>query len=738
VVFRVGKDHKICKLNRKTGITIDTANKWNVLETKTGREFDLDFKKMTKSGNKIVKAGRLIGNDGGKVVVEKTDGTTKEYNEEVFFPYRGNTESRTTEVENDEESATVDTGEADTIPTEEIVEETTRGHKRKASEDQQDESLPKRTNTDEPEEETTEEAALLAESKALENDELNVYLTTIPRSQHREPESFKAKIKELDDFKKFKAYDVVKIPPNNKLLPCQWILTEKDEEAAPGKAKRKARLCVEGNREENLAEILTDSPTVSKSSIRLLVTLAATNPEWNLMSSDVTRAFLQSAELNRDIYVKPPREANVPDGMCWKLRITVYGLKDASRGFYTNQGEKLIGLGMEMCRMDPALFFYFNDGSNILSEDRKLAGILGTHVDDSLTLGNENFRQKIMKPMMKKFVYGSHSETPFTYTGMKVKKEDDAITLDQDNYVKKLEIPGMNHVAGHKMDDIIEDQSLYRSIVAKLTMLSVISRPDICFESKLLSSRYGKATKKDFCTAVKLLTKAKSESTKMTYRNLGNMEDWMLLVFSDASLGHLGVIAVGGQVLIMVNIKTGNSAIFHWRSKQIRRVVHSSEAAEAYALLDAFGDAFYFRNILTQLLGSRASKIPAIAMIDCKNLWESIHNLKPVEDKALMKTIVEIKEFMAMDSVVQEVRLVPAGQQLADGLTKQGQKSCDLMKALQTGKYYLPGGFVVKKYAGVFSRTWFDLSGQKERERQLLQLSLNLTQLKWDSSRQVQ
>ena len=135
------------------------------------------------------------------------------------------------------------------------------------------------------------------------------------------------------------------------------------------------------------------------------------------MSSDVTRAFLQSAELNRDVYVKPPREANVPDGMCWKLRITVYGLKDASRDFYTNQGENLIGLGMEMCRMDPALFFYFNDGSNILSEDRKLGGVLGTHVDDSLTLGKENFSKKIMKPMIKKFVYGSHSETPFTYMG---------------------------------------------------------------------------------------------------------------------------------------------------------------------------------------------------------------------------------------------------------------------------------------------------------------------------------
>ena len=44
----------------------------------------------------------------------------------------------------------MDTGEADTIQTEENVEETMRGHKRKASEDQQDESLPKRTNIDEP------------------------------------------------------------------------------------------------------------------------------------------------------------------------------------------------------------------------------------------------------------------------------------------------------------------------------------------------------------------------------------------------------------------------------------------------------------------------------------------------------------------------------------------------------------------------------------------------------------
>ena len=577
--------------------------------------------------------------------------------------------------------------------------------------------------------------SLLAEERKLEEEaEDSILMVTLPRSRHGEKESKVVMEKELKDFKRFKAYKTVPIPKGKKLLNTQWVITEKEsEDLAPGKTKRKARLCVEGNREENLEEILTDSPTIAKSSVRLLVTLAAKNEKWSLKSSDVTRAFLQSAEITRDVYVKPPREADVERGFCWKLEKTVYGLKDATRGFYLNQGDKLIEFGMEVCRMDPALFFYFDDGSNILSEDRELAGVLGTHVDDSMTAGNDKFTKNIIKPMLKKFEYGSHSETPFKYVGLQVKKGKDGITMDQDHYVQGLEVPSMECNAGFRMEDIIENQSLYRSITAKLTMLSIISRPDLCFDSKLLSTKYGKATKRDFVTAVKTLIKSKTESTKMCYPDLGDIENWVLIVFSDASLKNIGIVSVGGQVLIMANKKTGRAAVFHWRSRQLRRVVHSSEAAEAYALLDAFGDAFYFKKLLAQILGTKANQIPAIAVIDSKNLWESIHNLKPVEEKALVNTIVELKEFMAMDSVVHEIRLLPKQLQLADGLTKEGQKNQGLMKVLQTGRYELPGGWAVKKHHGVFSRTWFDLKGQSEREKQLLQISLNLTKNKWDA-----
>ena len=96
-----------------------------------------------------------------------------------------------------------------------------------------------------------------------------------------------------------------------------------------------------GDLEKNKHLIPTDSPTVNKITLKILLTVAASKG-WKIRCSDVTRAFLQSAEIKRDVHVKPPKEADVKKGFCWKLEKTVYGLKDATRGFYLNQGDKLL------------------------------------------------------------------------------------------------------------------------------------------------------------------------------------------------------------------------------------------------------------------------------------------------------------------------------------------------------------------------------------------------------------
>ena len=80
--------------------------------------------------------------------------------------------------------------------------------------------------------------------------------------------------------------------------------------------------------------IRTDSPTIRKGNIKVFLTVAA-KQNWKIETSDVSCAFLQTVNLDRDVYVLPPRERRKP-GFILKLCRPVYGLVDASRGFYLN------------------------------------------------------------------------------------------------------------------------------------------------------------------------------------------------------------------------------------------------------------------------------------------------------------------------------------------------------------------------------------------------------------------
>ena len=68
-------------------------------------------------------------------------------------------------------------------------------------------------------------------------------------------------------------------------------------------------------------------------------------------------------------------------------------------------------------------------------------------------------------------------------------------------------------------------QTEFRSVIGKLTSLAHTSRPDICFDIKILSSKFGRATK----TARKRMIKVKGEYTSMRFPDLEKeMDDWVL------------------------------------------------------------------------------------------------------------------------------------------------------------------------------------------------------------------
>ena len=72
----------------------------------------------------------------------------------------------------------------------------------------------------------------------------------------------------------------------------------------------------------------------------------AANQHFKSRSMDKTAAFLQARELDRDVFLMPPKDIR-KEGYVWKLKKPLYGLNDASRKFWLRVKELFAGLGLQ-------------------------------------------------------------------------------------------------------------------------------------------------------------------------------------------------------------------------------------------------------------------------------------------------------------------------------------------------------------------------------------------------------
>ena len=186
-----------------------------------------------------------------------------------------------------------------------------------------------------------------------------------------------------EELQKLKEYDVCEEVDydGQDCISTRWILTVKND-------KVKARLVARGYEEQAL--VRRDSPTVAKIGIRILLAIAASNM-WKVKSTDIRSAFLQGKEMDRDVYIKPPKEAELQKGKVWKLKKCLYGLNDASRKFYLSIREILLSNGCRQSAGDPSFFY--------VRESDELIGVIVSHIDDFLHAGNEYFENKVIKPL---------------------------------------------------------------------------------------------------------------------------------------------------------------------------------------------------------------------------------------------------------------------------------------------------------------------------------------------------
>ena len=111
----------------------------------------------------------------------------------------------------------------------------------------------------------------------------------------------------------------------------------------------------------------------------------------------------------------------------------------------------------------------------------------------------------------------------------------------------------------------------------------------------------------------------------------------------------------------------------------MRRVVKSTLAAEALALLDAAKAGVMFAHMMAELLAQPPPLVKCY--VDNRSLVDAVHSTKAVEDKHLRIDVAVLRDMLHRGDV-SEVSWVQSSRQLANALTKAGASTSQLVSAM--------------------------------------------------------
>ena len=511
------------------------------------------------------------------------------------------------------------------------------------------------------------------------------YVVFIPKDQWDKPFVVEAKQKEISNFRKYGAF--IEVPDVGQArMTAAWIITEKLYGDVLG---AKARIVVHGNQERTEEQIMSDSPTVSKSMLRLQFAIAA-QMGWECVMADITSAFLQSDTIERELYVQPPKDVVEP-GVIWRLKKPMYGLEDASLQWYKTLSNKLIELGCVRLTTDPATFYWRN-------EKDQLGGIASWHVDDMIACGEDGFYKAVLIPLMDTFTFGSTSEGKYRCLGWNVIHRHDDILVSQQDYIEAkidfLELTNKHKHRGHEKLEP-EDASKARGHIGKLRWLADQCRPDLAYSQLELSIAAHNPTWDTVKLINKMVAAVKHRDYQLRFSKLKSKK-WYLTVFSDFSLKGLPdkISSAMGYVILLsegYRFRERNGCnILSWKSCKTKRIVSSTYDGETLSLTTALEEAIFIKHQMVAMLGIGNKDILIEAFCDCGDTVAAIVANKPLptsKNRLAALEIARVKE-MKDQKVIHSVHWVPSGQQLADVLTKRGASTEPIIQTISKGKFF--------------------------------------------------
>ena len=297
-----------------------------------------------------------------------------------------------------------------------------------------------------------------------------------------------------------------------------------------------------------------------------MLTLCASK-KWPVNSIEIEIAFLQGKDLERTVFVRPPKEAQT--NKIWKPQKCGKGLADASWYWYLKIWEELCRLGGRPSELDQGIFYFYNR--------REMIGIVSLFVDALLWAGNSGLAQIIQK-LKTVFQVGSKNQKWFTYVGINLKENDDFfIIVDQHACTETIyPVPvTREQISNPHWNATDKERLAIKSAVGQLNWLANINRPEISFQVSNISGRVTKATVQDIREANKIIKFAKSNTSFITFPSL-HLSSVKVTMYSDASFNSLCNGASQGGHIVIFTDQFHNSCPVSWKSNKVQRTARST------------------------------------------------------------------------------------------------------------------------------------------------------------------
>ena len=512
-----------------------------------------------------------------------------------------------------------------------------------------------------------------------------------------------AQAKELSQVLQSKALRSLTIQEQKNLDPktamsMRWVLTTKSDGTS------KARLVVLGYQAPNLVSVQTASPTMSRLSRNMLLTMCA-NSGVTLRGGDVTSAFLQADQSLEDqqLTVWAPSELAVlfgaaPESPTMALRVcrAFYGLVQAPREWFEHLASTLTKIGYKSLKSDRCIFILQDESL----PDRPVKSIVGCHVDDLLVGGVEGC--KIFEAAFAKLKgackWGRWDTKDFTFTGCNIStSSDQVIKLSQKDYterwIEEISIaPDRAKQTGDKATPA--EISALRGCIGTMAWRSSQSSPQFLADAGLLLSEVPYATVRALVKANKVVREMRREAAqalcffpwKRAWRDIA------IVGWADASQKNrpdhsstMGIV-LGMTPKEFLSGEELPVSLIQWKSTRAPRQVLGSNGAEVQAVTETEDMVFRARALWCEMNGLSFERDTIYSMVkdntsgavvmDTRGIFDaatrnvsSLHGLR--SSRSGYELTISVSQACQVGT---EFRWVHGGVQLGDSLTKWGSR----------------------------------------------------------------